>query len=64
VKDYRIKKVDEGRVSVYYVQRRFLWFWWDIYVNGFKYFYELEHAKKELHIKVYKSNVEYIYNID
>ena len=32
MKNYRIKKVVEQGHTVYYVQRRFLWFWWvDMY---------------------------------
>jgi hypothetical protein len=61
VKDYRIKKVVEQGHTVYYVQRRFLWFWWmDIYQpdtitnnngRGFcgqGFFLTLEEAKEEL----------------
>lgn len=32
MKNYRIKKVVERGNTIYYVQRKFLWFWWtDIY---------------------------------
>jgi len=63
IKNYRIKKVIERGNAVYYVQRKFLWFWWmdmyqpshiDPFPNGGRgflgqgFFLTLEEAKEEL----------------
>jgi len=60
MKKYRIKKVTENGETFYYPQKRILWWWVDMDLNGFNYFHDLENAKKAFH----RSKVEYIYDLE
>jgi hypothetical protein len=57
---YRIKKVIEDGQELYYPQKKFLWWWRNVNLNGFSSFYDLEYAKKVIR----DTNVEYIYDLD
>jgi hypothetical protein len=60
MKKYRIKKVIEDGRELYYPQKKFLWWWRNVNLNGFSSFYDLEYAKKVIR----DTNVEYIYDLD
>ena len=57
---YRIKKVIEDGQELYYPQKKFLWWWSNVNLNGFSSFYDLENAKRAIR----DTNVEYIYDLD
>ena len=63
MKNYRIKKVIENGQPIYYPQKKVLWWWVDTELNGFNYFYELEHAKKTIR-NANTLTVEYIYDFE
>jgi hypothetical protein len=68
-KKYRIKKVIEYGQTLYYPQKKVLWWWNDVFgfgrYNFGGHFRTLEEAKKALHEKVYGTkNIEYIYDLD
>jgi hypothetical protein len=56
MKKYRIKKETENGETIYYPQKRILWWW----VDMDNYFYDLENAKKAFH----RNKVEYIYDLE
>jgi len=58
---YRIKKVyNEYGKSFYYPQIKILWWWMNLNLKGFDYFYDLEIAKKSLCSHIKGDVVEYI----
>lgn len=61
MKNYRIKKVTDGYENThYYPQTRILWWWVNLNLKGFDYFYDLEIAKKSLCSHIKGTIVEYI----
>lgn len=66
MKNYRIKKVTKDRQTLYYIQQKFLWWWMNVNIRGFDYFYELKNAKQAIVIMntIPNTVVEYIYDFD
>jgi hypothetical protein len=64
MKNYRIKKVTKDRQTLYYTQQKFLWWWVDVNLRGFDYFYDLDNAKQAILNTISDTVVEYIYNFD
>ena len=60
MKNYRIKKVIEDGRPLYYPQKKFLWWWRSVDLNGWRSFFELEDAKEAIR----NTEVEYIYDLD
>jgi len=60
MKKYRIKKVTEDGQTVYYPQKRILWWWVDMFYDNVNCFCDLENAKKAFH----RNKVEYIYDLE
>jgi hypothetical protein len=61
MRNYRIKKVTCGYENIlYYPQTRILWWWVNLNLRGFDYFYDLEIAKKALCSHIKGNIVEYI----
>jgi hypothetical protein len=64
MKNYRIKKVTQDRRTLYYTQQKFLWWWVDVNLRGFDYFYDLDNAKQAILNTISDTVVEYIYDFE